>query len=162
MAHDVRSLANWVLDRAEEDQCALSNMALNKVIFFLHAYYLVRFERPLISAKIEAWQYGPVIREIFHAFKVFGDKPITSRATKIVPDTGQREVCAIKFPTEEREFLESIATRYMNMSASALMNLSHEKGGPWDLVWNHPGQVNSSMRISDEIIRDWYKQSLRH
>ncbi|MGH6849398.1 MAG: Panacea domain-containing protein [Methylocella sp.] len=162
MAHDVRAIANWVLDCAEAESRSLSNLAINKVLFFLHASYLVHFGRPLVSAKIEAWEYGPVFREIYHAFKIFNDKPITSRATRINAGTGLREVCKLVLPAADAEFLRQAVAAYIHIAPSALVTLSHKPGGPWDKVWNHEGRVNSSMKISDELIQSWYDDSVRH
>jgi uncharacterized phage-associated protein len=162
MAYDVRAIANWVLDCAEAGGRSLTNLAINKVLYFLHANYLVHFDRPLVTAKIEAWELGPVFREIYQAFKVYKDRSITSRINRINPATGSSEVCKVQMQDEEIEFLRKFVDTYIGMSPSALVTLSHKTGGPWDTVWNHDGRVNSSMKISDDIIRCWYNESVRH
>jgi len=162
MSYDVRSVANFVLDLAENEGSDLSNLAINKVVFFLHAYFLVQFGRPLVSAKVEAWNYGPVFRELYREFKPSGDQPIKARAHRINPEHGARELCTYEFPQSELSFLREIARKYMHLSARALVAISHEKGGPWDQVWNHVTPANASMRISNEIIKDWYEKAARH
>ncbi|HUZ90972.1 MAG TPA: type II toxin-antitoxin system antitoxin SocA domain-containing protein, partial [Methylocella sp.] len=128
----------------------------------LHANYLARFERPLVTAKVEAWQYGPVFREVYHAFKKFSDGAITARATRIDPLTGLNEVCNVSLPFDEIKFLEEILPSYIQLSTSALVDLSHKTGGPWHSVWNYDGRANPSMKISDDVIKSWYKTSVRH
>ncbi len=160
--HMMCAIANWVLDCAEADGRSLTNLAINKVLFFLHANYLVHFGRPLVTAKIEAWELGPVFREIYRAFKVFKDRSIASRITRINPSTGLTEVCKFEMQDEEIEFLREFVDTYIRMSPSALVTLSHKTGSPWDTVWNHDGRVNSSMKISDDIIQSWYTDSVRH
>lgn len=162
MSHDVRGVANFVLDLAENEGSSLSNLTINKVVFFLHAHFLVQFDRPLVSAKVEAWDYGPVFRELYREFKSFGDQPIKSRAHRINPGHGSRELCTYSFPQAEQSFLQEIAQRYMRLSPRALVATSHEKGGPWDQVWNHVTPTNASMRISNEIIKSWYEKAARH
>lgn len=162
MGHDVRAIANFVLDLAEADGQTVSNLSINKVVFFLHAHYLVHFDKPLVTAKAEAWDYGPVFRELYREFKVFGEQAIAGRATRIVPETGQREVCEYNLLEEERQFLEGLAQRYIKFKAGALVSISHEKGGPWDQVWNHGTRVNASMNISNDIIKAWYSNAARH
>lgn len=44
MSYDVRAIANLVLDLAEERGRAISNLSINKIVFFLHAYFLARFD----------------------------------------------------------------------------------------------------------------------
>jgi uncharacterized phage-associated protein len=162
MTHDVRGIANWVLDRAEQQGRSLTNLAINKIIFFLYSHYLVQFGHPLVSAKIEAWEYGPVFREVYHCFKHLKENPINTRATRINPSTGGLEICEASLSEMEETFLKKVAPEYIRMSASNLVALSHQKGAPWDLVWNHERRVNSSMKITDDLVRNWYEKSLRH
>jgi uncharacterized phage-associated protein len=123
---------------------------------------LVQFDRPLVSAKVEAWDYGPVFRELYREFKGFEDQPIPGRALRINPQSGERELCEYNFSDEERSFLERIAVHYIGLSPGNLIAMSHEKGGPWDQVWNHARRVNPSMSISNEIIKGWYEKAARH
>jgi uncharacterized phage-associated protein len=162
MAYDVRAIANWVLDCADAEGRSLSNLSINKIVFFLHASYLARFERPLVSAKVEAWQYGPVFREVYREFKCFSNEKITARATRIDPSNGQTEICTVSLPSEDDTFLRKILASYIQLSPSALVDLSHQTGGPWDSVWNYAGRANPSMKISDDIIMSWFKTSVKH
>lgn len=162
MAYDVRSVANFVLDVADAERREVSNLHINKIVYFLHADFLVAFSRPLVSAKIEAWTHGPVFREIYREFKVFGSAPISGRAQYMDPATGVKATARYAFKVEEEAFLGEQVQRYIRMSASALVSQSHIEGGPWDKTWNHDGNTNASMRISDELIKDWYGKAVKH
>jgi uncharacterized phage-associated protein len=162
MAHDVREIANLVLDFGERAGVPLTNMTINKVVFFLHAWYLAKTGEPLVSAKIEAWDYGPVFRELYGEFKKFGNKRITSKATRRNVRTMQQEVCVGCFSKQDLEFLSPLIEDYAQMSAGKLVELSHVRGGPWDQVYNHPGQSNPGMDISNELIREFFRRQTRH
>jgi uncharacterized phage-associated protein len=162
VAYDVRAIANFVLDLAQQDGREVSNLVVNKVVYFLHAHYLVQFGEPLVSAKVEAWDFGPVFRELYKEFKKFEKGPIKKRAQRLSANTGEPEICEYKFSHEDGEFLASLTKRYVQLSPTALVALSHEKGGPWDQVWNHDSAANASMCITDEIIKAWYAQAARH
>lgn len=162
MTQDVRAIANFVLDEGDIRGVGISNASVNKLVYFLYAHYLSRFKTQLVSAKIEAWDYGPVFRELYREFKEFGDKPITKRANRIDATTGESVVCMYNFPQEEVAFLRRVLDDYIKLSAGALIALSHEPGGPWDRVWHHEGDINPTMRITDDLIRDWYRNAARH
>lgn len=162
MRQDVRAIANWVIEWANERDIPLSNMAINKIVYFLHAHYLVEFHKPLVSAKIEAWEHGPVFRELYRVFKDFGSQPIEKKATKLNAETGETEICQAKLDDEDKDFLEKLLPRYCYLSASHLRSLSHEQNGPWDKVWNHQGEVNSTMEISNHSISLWFQKAVRH
>lgn len=162
MAYDVRGVANLVLDLADDGSIAVSNMAINKIVYFLHCHFVVVRSEPLVAAKIEAWEHGPVFRELYREFKKYEEKPITGRATFVDPSTGARTIAMATLSSEEFEFLRSTASEYLPMSTSALRALSHQPDGPWDQVWNHATLTNAMMQISDDMIRAWFETSERH
>lgn len=162
MPYDVRAVANFVLDVADEKDERLTNITINKIVFFLHAWYLARTGVPLVSAKVEAWDYGPVFRELYAEFKHLGRRPIDMRACRRNPLTAEREECVEPIDERDLEFLRSLLDRYVGMSASKLVELSHVRGGPWDQVYNHEGVSNPGMQISDEVIRDYFRRQTRH
>lgn len=162
MTYDVRAVANYVLDFAEADGRGMSNLHINKIVYFLHADFLATFARPLVTAKIEAWTHGPVFRELYHQFKTFGDAFIKSRATYIDPQTGDRKIATCDLTADEDAFLSAVIPKYIVMSPGALVAQSHIKGGPWDMTWNHDNRANPTMKISDDLIRDWYQKTAKH
>jgi uncharacterized phage-associated protein len=162
VAYDVRAVANLALDFAEEEGCSLSNMQINKLVYFLHVDLLALTGQPLVSAKIEAWEHGPVFRELYSQFKVHGDAPISGRATALSPQTGMPEVVRVQLQPEVVDLLRPLVRKYSALSASAMRAASHVKGGPWDRAWNHDGATNASMRISNESILAWLREGWRH
>ena len=136
-------------------------MAINKIVYFVHCDYLLEQKEPLVSAKIEAWQHGPVFRELYQEFKKWGEQPIRGRATRICPHTGEVEEASVVFGGEERERIAAIIDRYLHFSAAHLRALSHVSGGPWDQVWQHSGRANPGMQISNDLIKRSYQPEVR-
>jgi uncharacterized phage-associated protein len=162
MRIDVRAVANFVLNAAKQADVPVTNMAINKIVYFMYVDYLVSFGERLTNAKIEAWKHGPVFRELYSAFNRFGDSPISELATRIDPNTGDKIVCELSLDPDKTEFLQTIVEQLLKLSASRLRNLSHLPGSPWDKVWNHLQLVNVGMEISDEIILSSNSNGWRH
>lgn len=158
---DVRALANVILDQAEAKGLEITNMALNKIAYFVHCDYLVENKHPLVRAKIEAWQHGPVFREIYHEFKRWGDSPIHSRATRVDPCTGDVITAEVKFGDNEAKYIRDLIDRYIYFKAAQLRAISHIEGGPWHKVWGHDGKSNPGMKISDDLILENYSAGAR-
>lgn len=150
--YSVRSLANWLLDYAEANGHRLSNMALNKLIYFAYEHALVTYGRKLTNAKIEAWDHGPVFREVYHDFKRFGAAPIAGRAKAYDPQTDALVVASPEIDPDDQEIIKEAIQDLVRLPASTLRDISHARGGPWDLTWNHAGDVNPGMHISDDLI----------
>ncbi len=155
-SQDVRAIANFVIDLAHSKGLKLSNVSINKIVFFLHCDFLVMAGTKLVSAKSEAWTYGPVYRELYSQFKEFGDGPISSPATKVDPQSGEKVRCEHTLSKKILGFLEERANQYIQIAPFDLVNLSHVKGGPWDVVFNHEGETNPGMEIDNETIKKHY------
>lgn len=46
----------------------MTNLKLNKLVYFAQAVSLKQYGVPLFSDEIQAWSYGPVEPEVYHAF----------------------------------------------------------------------------------------------
>jgi len=57
---DPRSIANFMLDEADRVGVGITNLALQKLLYFAHGIFLNETKGPLVSGYFEAWQYGPV------------------------------------------------------------------------------------------------------
>lgn len=47
----------------------ISNLALQKLLYYIQAYSLITTGVPAFKNKIEAWTYGPVVPEVYYNFK---------------------------------------------------------------------------------------------
>ncbi|TQI75517.1 putative phage-associated protein [Bosea sp. AK1] len=158
---DGRAVANYVLDFCDKQNRALTNLGLQKVVYFCHVWSLLDLGRPLIKHSFEAWEYGPVLPYLYREFKAFDRSPISGRAFQLDPRNGTRQVVRYQFDSETEAFLASIVGFYTRLSAGALVQLSHVEGGPWYEAWNHGGSVNPGMKIDDGQIREFYSRIRR-
>lgn len=156
MSNDGRAIANFVLDVCEREGRSITNLSLQKIIYFCHVWSLIETGRPLVKQQFEAWQYGPVLQYVYREFKAFDGTPITRRAEGVDPQTGQKRVVAYAFDPTTTTFLSKVVSFYCRLSAGQLVELSHSEGGPWHRVWNHGGIVNPGMRIDNAAITEFY------
>jgi uncharacterized phage-associated protein len=162
MSYDVRAIANIVLDVASSEGQRVSNLRINKIIYFLHAGFLREFGKPLISAKIEAWDHGPVLREVYHQFKKFGRSEIVGRAHRVNVETGEYEVASAEVSAEEMDYLVERCKQLLRVPAGVLVERSHAEGGPWHIARFGSGQVNPGVQITDHLIIEYFKREPRH
>ena len=162
MSYDVRSVANFILDEADLRQIPVTNLSLNKIAYFFHAEHLASEGIGLVSAKIEAWKYGPVYREIYNQFKTNQNLPIKNRAKSINKKLGILEVCSLDFEEHTWNKLKQWSDIYLKLSPFQLVELSHIPNGAWDQVYHHTGKSNPGMHISNEIIVSTFRRQSRH
>jgi len=158
VSYDGRALANFLLDYADGRKMKVSLLALMKIIYYAHGWYLAKFGHPLVRQPFEAWQHGPVVRIVWDAFRGNRKKHLTSRAERLDVLTNQRAIVEYRDVTSEvADFLRDIFDAYSKIHAVELSNMTHANGSPWDAVWNDPsGSIKIGMQISNDLIRDWF------
>ena len=150
--YSVRGLANWILDYSQAKGFTQTNMSINKLVFFAIEHVLGKRRRLLTKAKIEAWNHGPVIRELYQDFKKHGDEPITSRAETFKIETGKRERATISLAPQDEEDIVEALDGILELPSCILREISHASGAAWDRVWRYEGYANPGMEIKPELI----------
>ncbi|MGO7954917.1 type VI toxin-antitoxin system SocA family antitoxin [Rhizobium leguminosarum] len=157
-AYDPRAVANLMLDEAERLGVGLTNLVLQKLLYFSHGIYLVQTKMPLVSGYFEAWQYGPVHPTAYRAFKDAGSRPIEFRATGRDALTGRpRALQTLDDPRLVR-LLQQVVLSYGSMPPGHLVNLSHAKDSPWwYVVERAKAEVAIGLRITDNLILERFR-----
>lgn len=119
-AMDIASAYIKLANSLEYD--SIDNLKLNKMLYFAQGHCLARLGRSLFDDDIEAWQHGPVVGEVYRAYKPCGSRPIEIA----VSDFDQA-----KLSSEELELLADVYSRYGKFTGRALEAMTHEKGTPW-------------------------------
>jgi uncharacterized phage-associated protein len=156
MPHDAREIANFFIDKARTQDVTLTHLSLQKILYFAHAWHLAKYDRPLLGHRFEAWQFGPVIRVVFDQLKDLKARNIDRRLQKIDPSSGRMVDAAYQLTNDEQLFLKNIFAYYAQFDARKLVDLTHERDGPWDRVWKTAGdRAVVGMYIPDNSIKLW-------
>lgn len=157
--YDARDVANYILESADIRGVEITNLALQKLLYFAHGWFFAVYEQPLIRNKFEAWQYGPVQRALYDQFKAFRNNPIKgTRAAFLDPETGQKVVRTPQILREHADLIDAVLRKYEDYSASELVDESHAEDGPWEFVWKQAEDaIYPGMKIPDELILSHFK-----
>lgn len=152
--YDPRAIANLILDFADSAALPIRHIALQKLLYFAHATFLIQRGRPLVSGYFEAWQYGPVHPATYQAYKEAAEKPIDFRAKARNVLTGDERELSPPADPDVRLHIMQIVSSYGRLSTRRLIELSHAPGGPWDSVTRkQSGAIALGARITDDVIR---------
>lgn len=112
-----QKIANAFLNKvpieAVENGEGLHKIKLQKLLFFAQEEYLFRYEEPLFEEKIEAWQHGPVVREIWNEY--------ANLPYYIIKNIPQKE----NIPQKAQEVIDFIWLKYGEKDSWYLSNLTH-------------------------------------
>lgn len=116
--HDV---ARYFLTLTDEEAGDLiSNLKLQKLVYYAQGFHLALFDSPLFEDPIEAWTHGPVVPELYHAYKEYGSDAIP------VPS----DVDISIYDDETQELLNEVYEVFGQFSAWKLRNMTHDEP-PW-------------------------------
>lgn len=143
----VEDCANLLIELTNKDENTddMTNLRLNKLLYFAQGHYLARYGKPLFDDEIEAWKFGSIVPRIYGKYENRGKQPIMSFD---VVDTSKA------FTDNEFEMLVTVLQEYKPMSTWSLVNLNHEKGSPWDKFYLK-GKYHA--KIDKEDIREYFK-----
>lgn len=137
MAYKALDIANKLLSHAANsgEGELMSNMKLQKMLYYQQGFHLAYFDTPLFEEDIEAWMYGPVVPCVYDFFKGSGSKGLEPFAEEILLSE-----------TEEVLFNEVFEV-YDAFSASGLMNMTHQES-PWVTTPTGVGNVISLDKLT--------------
>lgn len=143
MAYKALDIADKLIYKAQQDEAnggdQLTNLKLQKLLYYEQGYHLAAFGTPLFEENVEAWMYGPVVPAVYDAFAKYGAAPI--------PFDGE----PIKLTDDEEDLFNQVYDAYIDFSAIGLMKMTH-KEDPWLMVKYHDrGSV-----ISNEAMKKFF------
>lgn len=147
--HSIIDIASEILRLSKAKNIALTPMHLMKLVYIAFGWRIALTEKRLFPQRIEAWRYGPVMPDLYHATKKWGKKEIP---LELISDEA-----VISDDPDTLEFLENIVEIYKDYNGIGLSNLTHESGTPWDLTYE-PNVFNKE--IPQLIIQEHYKSRL--
>ncbi len=137
------NVAKYIIQRCNQLGKSISNLKLQKMLYFIQAEFLVSQNTPCFGERIEAWDFGPVVPDIYHRYKVYGSASIPS----VVDD----DYCP--FNERDKALADDIIEACAKYSASTLVEITHRQS-PWISAYHR----YSGAPISNESIKFFFKE----
>lgn len=135
-------VANYFLSLNDYED--LTNLKIQKMVYYAYGWHLALYDKPLFDAKFEAWEYGPVIPDLYQKLKKYKNRPVP------IPQNFNPNIVGNK-----TEFLDDIYIKYGRYSASKLCDLTHVKSTPWDIVYN---DSSNNCIINDQLLKVYFTE----
>ncbi len=113
-------LSNYIVYEAYQRGKHITQLKLQKILYYVQGKYLALYRSPLFPEDIEAWAYGPVVREVYVKYVSNGALPLKPDGKELMPNLSQ----------QEKDCVDSVLDEKLAFSASALVGMTHSET-PW-------------------------------
>ncbi|MCI5949581.1 MAG: DUF4065 domain-containing protein [Parolsenella sp.] len=96
---------------------------LNRLVYLVQAEAIATTGEPLFEDRIEAWQCGPVVHAVIHAFGEQGDAMIAAPTEHV------------EVKSDAVRLIDSVAEKYGPLPAFDLVSFVRRPGGAWARVY---------------------------
>ena len=138
-----RNVASYFIDKSSklDENNDLTNLKLQKILYYTQVEYIKKNSSKLFADDIEAWQYGPVVKDVYNWLKGCGAYTVTSFDVDLSMTTMSSEI---------NKFLDNIWDKYNKYSAWYLVNETHVPKSPWSETYR--GGLGDRDAITYDII----------
>ena len=119
-------------------------MKLQKLLYYEQGFHLAYFNTPLFAESIEAWQYGPVVPQVYEHYKPSGRAGLEPTPSDF------------KFGNKiEKALFDEVYRVYSAYSAIGLMEMTHAET-PWRTTNVGVGNI-----ISHDKMKVFFRKRLK-
>ena len=139
-------IADYVIQRCQQKGYVISELKLQKVLYFIQAQFLVfGYENtPCFSDDIQAWKFGPVVPDVYRKYRLYGNAHIFSFA---------KEKNFSDIAEEDKEVIDRMVDRCADYTASQLV-AAIQRTTPYQEAY----AKGSRTVITHESIRKFYEE----
>ena len=141
---NANNVAEYFLFKAYQDDDPITNLKLQKLLYYAQGFYLAFFDKPLFNESIQNWTHGPVVPDVYHIYKDFEGNPLPPI----------EEFDTEKYDPNIIELLNEVYSVYGQFSASALRNMTHQEP-PWK-------ETPSGATIDLKLLKEFFKTRIEN
>ncbi len=128
----------------------ISNLKLQKLLYFCQAFSLAKLDRPMFKEELSAWKYGPVVSEVYEKYKEHENNPL--------PEPELQEG-ATNLSDEDKVVVREVLEIFGGYSAIRLMETTHSHK-PWKDLEKRVEKGERDIVIPQEAMKKYYKPML--
>lgn len=126
MRYKAMDIARYIVNKCVEDNRPVSNLQLQKILYYVQINFMRLLSEPAFDDEIEAWQYGPVVPEVYYEFADCGGTDIY----RTYP--GAQNLFK---NNNEKQIVDKVITLCLRLNPWELVERTHRPNTPWARVY---------------------------
>ena len=123
----------------------ISNLKLQKLLYYCQSIHLINEDSALFSDKIIAWKYGPVVEDVYYTHK----PAMAKKFIDYYPQINQPEL--LKSAKNSIQLVYNVFFKY---SGGQLVDMTHSEE-PWRSTYD---KNNEGVEITQKLIKKFFKE----
>lgn len=132
-------LSKYIITKCMNDRKPISNLQLQKILYYIQVEFLQKRGVRAFSDEIEAWQFGPVVKAVYQQYCGAGSLPL-----RFVYEDVEN------ISSGEKEIINSIVTDKREKEPWDLVAETHAEGKAWSRVYQD-GKGNRTVISVEDI-----------
>ena len=117
------------MKKFDEDRNPISNLQLQKILYYIQYEFLTKKNYCAFSDDIEAWKFGPVVPNVYYRFCGSGGMPITLTVFF-------KPYEALNFDKNNKKLIDSIVEEKRELDPWDMVEETHKEGKAWHTVYD--------------------------
>lgn len=138
------TITDYIIQYCNKNKLRITNLQLQKILYFVQAEFLYKYNYECFKEKIEAWNFGPVVPIIYHRYKMFASMSLYSKKEPV------------NIRKMDESLINNIVEYLLNYSPTQLMCFTKHQI-PWIKSYN----VYEGYTIQSSLIKEYYNSILK-
>lgn len=142
--YNVLDVARYIIWYCKKKGYSISNLKLQKILYFVQAEFLVSVGSPCFAEEIEPGILVRIVPEVYHEFKIFGSADIP----KFVCMNADEAILK-----KDKTMINEMVTSVELTSASTLVEITHNQD-----PWLHAYERHCNNVIEKKAIKQYFEK----
>ena len=138
-------VAEYIIYEAQKKEKPVTNTKLQKLLYFTQGVYLAKYNKLAFEDNIIAWKYGPVIKDIYYKYSLYGAEPI------IVVEEYDSKISLMLINA-----IDIVLESFLDVNQTDLIEETIKRGSPWS--YTDIDDVISVDDIKDYFLTNYIKE----
>lgn len=138
-------VAEYIIYETQKRKNPVTNTKLQKLLYFVQGSYLAKHNKKAFEDNIIAWEYGPVVKDIYYKYSLYGAEPI------IVVEEYDSKISLMLINA-----IDIVLESFLDVNQTDLIEETIKPGSPWS--YTDIDDVISVDNIKDYFLKNYIKE----
>lgn len=157
--YNVLDVCRYVINYSNDKNYGISNLKLQKLLYFIQAFFIKCTSDICFREKIEAWEFGPVVPEAYREYKQYGSGNIPRISAYVeinnenIWNSKVREYNSDIIKEDDKQLINMVIDGFADYTATDLVEITHNQS-PW--IESYVPYMNNE--ITPQMLKEYFDE----